>query len=362
MKKQDWTIMLSAFTLVILILDTKTAILGMTDGITLCLQTLIPSLFPFIVLSMLLTSSLLGRMIPLLGPLGRLLGMPAGTESIFLVGLLGGYPVGAQSIAQAVRSGHISRENGQRMLAFCSNAGPAFLFGLGTRLFPSAWHCWMIWGIHIISAIIVGVLAPGVQSGSGCVASGKPVSIPAALRASIQTMAQICGWVVLFRVILAFCQRWFLWMLPYWVQLLFSGILELANGCCTLAQVPQPEVRMALFSLFLGFGGLCVLMQTRSVCAELRISRYLWGKILQAVISFLITISIISREMRFVSTAVLMALCGTYYFISRKSQKGVAFFQKPVYNKENFERGTYHDFSQENRAPLRLLRTRHYAE
>ena len=43
-----------------LILDGRTAIDGARQGIELCLRTVIPSLFPFFVLSILLTSSLLG--------------------------------------------------------------------------------------------------------------------------------------------------------------------------------------------------------------------------------------------------------------------------------------------------------------
>ena len=64
-----------------LILDGRTAIDGARQGIELCLRTVIPSLFPFFVLSILLTSSLLGSSLAVLRPLGRLFGMPDGAES-----------------------------------------------------------------------------------------------------------------------------------------------------------------------------------------------------------------------------------------------------------------------------------------
>ena len=75
-----------------LILDGRTAIDGARQGIELCLRTVIPSLFPFFVLSILLTSSLLGGSLAVLRPLGRLFGMPDGAESLLIPAFLGGYP------------------------------------------------------------------------------------------------------------------------------------------------------------------------------------------------------------------------------------------------------------------------------
>ena len=92
-----------------LILDGRTAIDGARQGIELCLRTVIPSLFPFFVLSILLTSSLLGSPLAVLRPLGRLFGMPDGAESLLIPAFLGGYPVGAQNVAAAFRSGQLTK-------------------------------------------------------------------------------------------------------------------------------------------------------------------------------------------------------------------------------------------------------------
>lgn len=362
MKKSNLTMLLGGTGLLVLILDTKTAISGMRAGMDVCFETLIPSLFPFILASTLLTASLLGRKIPLLGQLCRFMGMPAGTESLFVAGLLGGYPVGAQCVANAAKGGYISREKASRMLAYCSNAGPAFLFGIGTRLFPSSWYCWAVWAVHILSAIVTAFLTPRSEADPGYTAQAGSLSLSAALRAAVQTMALICGWVVLFRVMLAFCQRWFLWVLPQWTQLLFSGVLELANGSCSLALLAQVEARFILFAVFLGFGGLCVAMQTGSVCDGLGIAWYLRGKVIQAAVSFLLSAAFISREMRPVCAAILLSVCFAPALRRKKSQNGLAFFKKQVYNKENRNRGNCHAISQKDRAPLRLLRTQHAAE
>lgn len=107
MKRRNfWTGICVSLGMLALILDGRTAIEGARQGIGLCLRTVIPSLFPFFVLSILLTSSLLGSSLIVLRPLGRLFGMPEGAESLLIPAFLGGYPVGAQNVAAAFRSGN----------------------------------------------------------------------------------------------------------------------------------------------------------------------------------------------------------------------------------------------------------------
>ena len=273
----------------LLILDAKTALSGASDGLELCIRVVLPSLFPFIFLSVLLTGSLSGRRIPWLEPLGRLCGIPAGAEGLLAVGLMGGYPAGAQSIAQAYRNGSLSRTDAHRMLGFCSNAGPSFLFGiLGTVFEPAA--LWALWGIHILSAILTGMLLPGRSMRRISENEGTSPTLPESLERSLKTMASVCGWVILFRVLLAFARRWFLWLLPPDGQILFSGLLELTNGCCLLPEASGPGARFVLASALLAFGGICVCLQTVSVTADLGTGQYFPGKRLQTTISLLLSL------------------------------------------------------------------------
>ena len=289
MTRRIWTGSLSALGLLLLILDAKTALSGASEGLSLCLRSVIPSLFPFFVLSILLTDALTGLRFPLLRPLGKLCGIPRGGESLLAVGLLGGYPVGAQCAAQAYRAGQLSRQDARRMLGFCSNAGPAFLFGMVAAKFPAAWMVWALWGIHILSAIVVGSLLPGKLDGAVRLSQGKQESLSGAVRRSITVMAGVCGWVVLFRVIIAFIGRWCLWLLPESAQVAVTGLLELANGCCDLCRISNPGLRFIVCSGILGFGGICVTMQTVSVTEGLGLGYYLPGKLLQGLISLFLS-------------------------------------------------------------------------
>lgn len=274
-----------ALAMAVLILDAKTALAGAQSGVELCIRTVIPSLFPFLFLSAMITGSLMGKLIPFLRPIGKLCRIPAGAESLLAVGLLGGYPVGAQCVAQTYRDGQLSKADATRMLGFCSNAGPSFLFGMLAGAFSDTMTVWALWGIHILSALMTGMLLPG-GSNTSVRSSFAPVPSPAtALRQSITVMAGICGWVVVFRVLIAFCQRWFIWALPTEAGIAMTGLMELANGCCQLSLVEQEGLRFLLAALLLGCGGFCVFLQTVSVTADLGIGLYFPGKLVQGSVS-----------------------------------------------------------------------------
>lgn len=279
----------AAVGLMLLILDSRTALKGANEAVELCVQVVIPSLFPFFVLSGMLVGAISGGGLPLLRPLERILGIPIGSGGIFITGLLGGYPTGAQAVAQAWKGGQLSRDEGKRMLAFCSNAGPSFLFGILGRSFTNFGCVWLLWGIHILSAVLVGILLPRRDSSIHKIAPSAPPSLPTVLRRAVTTTGYVCGWIILFRVVLAFLTRWILWLLGSSGQVTIFGLLELTNGCCSLHLIGNEGLRMVIASGILAFGGLCVAMQTASVTGELGLGWYLPGKILQTIISVILS-------------------------------------------------------------------------
>lgn len=289
MKRKMVPGVLSALGMLVLILDSQTALQGAREGVELCVRTVIPSLFPFFVLSGILVSRLMGFSMPFLRPVGWLLGMPQGTESLLVSSFLGGYPVGAKAVQDAWANGYLTKEDAQRLLSFCNNAGPAFLFGMAGPLFSSRYAGWALWGIHILSALLTGLLFRSEPLTHGAMPEEEPASLPDALQNALRVTAQVCGWVVLFRILCAFLNRWFLWLLPGWAGVAVTGLLELTNGCVQLAVLESETVRFLLCSGMLSFGGLCVLLQTVSVTRGLSLKFYFTGKLLQTLLSLLLS-------------------------------------------------------------------------
>lgn len=353
MKRSHWALGITALAgMAILILDSNTAFTGAQQGIDLCLRTVIPSLFPFFVLSILLTSTLSGVNFALLRPLGSLFNLPKGFESILIPGFLGGYPAGAQSIGYSLQINNITINSAQRLLLYCNNAGPAFIFGILGSVFPEKWMVWALWGICLLSSLLCARMLPNDQTRAVAIPR-ETISLSKAMNQAIRTMATVCGWIVLFRIIIAFLQRWFLWLLPAPLQVLIIGILEISNGCCELLSITDVRLRFLICSGLLSFGGLCVTMQTASVIGELSILPYLGGKILQVCFSLIISSAIMYHSCRF-----LLIFLPILWLILKKA---VDFTILMLYNGSINLRRTPYAVSKKNGTFLRVLSPRHSA-
>ena len=117
------------------------AVAACRSGLALCVELILPSLFPFFVLSGLLSRLGLPAMLGerLSGFAEKAFRVSGAGCTALLLGLLGGYPLGAAYIAGLRESGAVGGEEAGHLLAFCNNSGPAFFLGaLGTGVFGSA--------------------------------------------------------------------------------------------------------------------------------------------------------------------------------------------------------------------------------
>ena len=269
----------------VLILDSKTALLGAQEGITLCLRSIIPALFPFSVISLYICGNYTGK-----GTLlARFCRIPQNAGTIPILGFLGGYPVGIQCVSQSFRQNALQKQDAERMAAFCSNPGPAFIFGMAGSLFPSMLYPAAMMAICVISAITVGHLLPGESNSCGPSIQQEAKPFLSCVEKAAASMVRICTWVILFRILLTFCSRWFLFALPPAVKSIFYGALELTSGILSTASLPT-GLRFMLCCVCLCFGGLCVWMQSKSIAtaAGLTLRYYLPGKLLQSMIALLL--------------------------------------------------------------------------
>lgn len=274
--------------LFLLIFDANTAMNSAREGLNICIQTVIPSLFPFLFLSSLLTASLTLPCNKHSRFLCRLYRIPYGTESILFSGFLSGYPIGAKCVADATAQIGLSPRDAERMIVFCNATGPAFLFGITSSIFTQKWAPWCLWFIHLLSGIYVARLFPPTSRDLPSMPKPKPKAITQQLQQAIRTMGEICGWIILMRIATSVALKICLWRLPQTLVIFLSGVLEISNGCLMLTQVENMGLRFILCAIFLNFGGLCVALQTQSVAARTRQQMYIPGKCIQAIIGLIV--------------------------------------------------------------------------
>lgn len=214
------------------------------------------------------------------------------------------------------------------MLAFCNNAGPSFIFGMTGLMFPTLFAPWLLWLIQILCAVITGMMLPAEKHSTCRVQESFDATPSNALRSALNAIAAVCGWVVIFRVMIAILERWVLWLLPSAVSTVISGLLELSNGCIALTGVNSLPVRFIIAAVITVFGGFCVALQTISVC-RISCKMFFFGKIIQAVIC--IPLSMIAAGILFpgndqyilIGVALLLtALCVCWIAIKFKKGTG----------------------------------------
>lgn len=272
---------------------------AVTEGLRLSVSVLIPSLFPFFICVNLTSAlGLTGVLARVFAPVMRRMFHVSGAGcTAVLCGAAGGYPSGAQCVAALYREGQLSRAEAEYLLLFCNNAGPAFLFGaVGTVLGIGMTGCLLLWGIHLLSALVIGLVnrpkeapnaaLPPVQRAN---ASGAVVE---AVRSAGQSVLQITMFVAAFSVLARLLTMAAAHILPDGVCTVLTGMLELSGGIAALANLPIAlRWKLALASFFLGFGGLCVRMQTQAVLAPAGLSGcgMLLAKLAQGLLAALIT-------------------------------------------------------------------------
>ena len=102
---------------------------GAKSGLLLWFLTVLPTLFPFLLISRLLLDSCACSLLNnLLAPvISRLFGISAQGSFAFIVGFLCGYPMGAKITADLFHARQISKAEASYLLSFCNNTSPAFL-------------------------------------------------------------------------------------------------------------------------------------------------------------------------------------------------------------------------------------------
>ena len=131
------------------------------NGFMLFANSVFPGLFPFLILTKILTD--LGVVKKLSLKLGKFMNKVfkvSGVASyVFVMSALCGYPMGAKLVADFKKNNAIESNEAQKILSFCSVTGPIFAIGtVGVSMFGSIKVGIILYCCHIISALISGIL------------------------------------------------------------------------------------------------------------------------------------------------------------------------------------------------------------
>lgn len=282
---------------------------GARFGLHLCTDILIPSLFPFMVLSSFIIQSGLAEKIgKFLAPLVKtIFHLPGCVGATILLGLLGGYPTGAIGVSELYRQKKITATQAEQLLLFTVCAGPAFVMSaIGTQLSSNKAVGEFLFAAQLLSAIILGVLTRFFyrpSSEANTTTPGKKVPLSSALvgscLAAAKAMLNMCAFVVLFSSVLSIMTQLsvfniILKLLEFFhisapiINSIIPVLLEVTNGCSVAISSRAP---VELIAFALSWAGLCVHFQVFSIAEQINFSKakFFLARLIHAIFSTIIT-------------------------------------------------------------------------
>ena len=246
-----------------LLLFPQESMAAVREGLQLCYNVIIPSLFPFFVLSSLVVDLGLARYLgrALEGVMRPLFRVSGACASALALGFIGGYPVGAKTAIGLYEKGMCSKTEAERLLAFCNNSGPAFILGVvGAGVFASSKVGVLLCLAHAAASVCIGVLFRFYgrrEEPARREACSRPhfqaqrltTAFTGAVKSSFLSTLNICAFVVFFTVVIrlltlsgvlpGIAQLLSFLFSPFgltqeWAQRLLTGVIEISSGVWTL--------------------------------------------------------------------------------------------------------------------------------
>ena len=277
------------------------------DGMKLWLNTLFPTLLPFLILTGILlhTKGIEKFLSPLSFFWKKLLGLTPCGAYVFLLGILCGYPMGAKLTSDLYQKNKISKKEASYLLTFSNNPSPGFLTAyvsqicLGGKtktkeitgiLLLANIMCMLFFRFIIYKNKTFAPISPSKKETSAVSSPGTVIDV--SIMNGFETITRLGGYILLFSILGAvvghFCPA------QTEEKYIFLGITELTTGLHQLALSSLSYGKKYLYAMTMtSFGGLCILAQTKSVLkGQLSILPYFTAKCIHAAFTVLLVLVI----------------------------------------------------------------------
>ncbi|MDR2712244.1 MAG: sporulation integral membrane protein YlbJ [Clostridiales bacterium] len=317
---RKFLIISAAFFLLSMIISPQSCYEAASEGLALWWNIIFPSLLPFFITAEILLQlgaleNLGRRLEPLMRPLFRL---PGASALAVLMGFCAGFPTGAAITAGLRQHELITRDEGERLLAFTNNPSPLFiLVAVSTGILAQPQLGLLLlginYGLNLLLGIILGLFSPsspGEQKTIRPKSTKKPAETRpgAILRRAGQKAASnitLVGCYIIFFSCLTrmiensgliglICRV--LKLNPALGQALGGGFWEMSLGINHLAGFSLAS-QIALASAILAWSGFSVQAQVAAMVSDtdIKVGKYMICRAIHALASFALATFIVNR-------------------------------------------------------------------
>ena len=299
------TILILLFAIGLIVFSSSNVII-INNSFELFINTVFPSLFPFLIVVELLSYTFL---IPFITSkfgivMERIFNLPKIASYPFIMGLFSGYPVGAKIVTNLRLENKISKYDGNRLLIFTNNPGPMFVIGsVGIGFFCNKSIGFLLLLVQFISCLITTFCVGhffNAKKRNDSIDYSKELSIESfgeiistSIKNAFYTLSIVCGFILLFSLIISMLQESKIISIFFFnnkfLEYIFLGMLETTSGIKLITSLTYISIKIKLIitAFFLSFGGISVLLQVWSIISktDLSIKPYIIGKIFNGLIS-----------------------------------------------------------------------------
>lgn len=300
--------------IVMIIIQPNICISSVYNGLSVWAKTILPSLFPFVFLTQILTKlNTLDGLSKRLSKITKFLfKAPAISGYIFLMSIVSGYPVGAKLISEFYGSGKITQKQANKLVSFCSTSGPLFIIGsVGVGIFLNKKIGYILFASHIFSSIINGIIYRNKFADQTEKEIDKDNQtnltqiLPETMQSTVLSCLIVGGYIAIFFMIIDIINNFGIFsplisainhIFPNINQVEIKstifGFIEMSKGCIEIAKTNISLVAKATITSFLiSFGGLCTFFQATTFLSKCKVNLkfYLFQKFTHALISAILT-------------------------------------------------------------------------
>ncbi len=282
---KTWAVWVFIFFFALMLLSNMDSVGNwMTRGLKIAAFKVLPSVFPYLILTGLICRSGLAKRLGwLLGrPFSKIFRLSPACFTAVLLGLISGFPLGAKCAVELYDQNLCSKREAERLTAFCNFCGPPFILGVvGQGILGSVKVGWMIYFIQSAVSLLFGLIymRPKKEEKTEICSQGNveeknfsPSSFTEIVSDACRQMLSIVGFVLFFALLVGAVQKTFDSFFTKFPDLcpLFAGFFEISSGASAI--LVGGAKGLVLSALVVGFSGMSVFMQVWGFAKERGIS------------------------------------------------------------------------------------------
>ena len=263
------------------------------SGIKLSIFSVVPAIFPFLLISDFLSSNTAGAT---KGPLSRfaerILGISSVALPAFIYGSICGFPVGIKIASKLYNRKLISKSECEKLIGCSSNPSPAFVIsGIGIGIYGKVKYGIILYAVILASSIITCIFVKSKEHFLNKMAENvkQTFKIADSIKSAAISCIHISSYIIFFSAIIGTISRF---VQNDTALALLATPLEITNASKMLSTLKaiSLELRLPLTAFSLSFSGLCFALQARSLLpADISMRKYYLMKLSSGAMSFFIS-------------------------------------------------------------------------